>query len=145
MEVHLLVPGTVDADIGELEREIDEIAADVASMARVSAPADSEGDRFSSAHSVTTWTSRSAPDVSSLLDAPSLLPAHSSAQRVRQQLVNKWRDETAASGSSSRSHSLRPTRSQVATAATGRRPPPRHRRSRQTLEPRRQISFRSML
>ena len=52
----------MDADIGELEREIDEIAADVATMARVSAPTDSEGDRFSSAHSVATWTSRSAPD-----------------------------------------------------------------------------------
>ena len=83
--------------------------------------------------------------MSSLLDAPSLLPAHSSAQRVRQQLVNKWRDETTGSGSSSRSHSLRPTRSQLQTGAAPRRQPSRQRRSRQTLEPRRQTSYRSML
>ena len=56
------IPGTVDADIGALEREIDEIAADVASMARLSAARDSESDRFGSAHSVTTRNSRSAPD-----------------------------------------------------------------------------------
>ena len=40
------IPGTVDADIGALEREIDEIAADVASMARLPAARDSESDRF---------------------------------------------------------------------------------------------------
>ena len=56
------IPGTVNADIGALEREIDEIAADVASMARLSAARDSESDRFGSAHSETTRNSRSAPD-----------------------------------------------------------------------------------
>ena len=52
----------MDADIGALERELDEIAADVASMARLSAARDSESDRFGSAHSETTRNSRSAPD-----------------------------------------------------------------------------------